>query len=68
MVLQKVRFYRYLCNRPLLNGNTTVPKDPPWEIKVELFCRGFENAYEEGRKIGLDVFFDGNIPIREWIC
>jgi predicted metal-dependent phosphoesterase TrpH len=40
-----------------LNGNTTVPKDPPWEIKVELFCRGFENAYEEGRKIGLDVFF-----------
>lgn len=39
------------------NGNTTVPKDLPWEVRIELFCRGFENAYKEGRKIGLDVFF-----------
>lgn len=39
------------------NGNTTVPKDLPWEKRVELFCRGYEMAYEEGRKIGLDVFF-----------
>lgn len=39
------------------NGNTAVPKDLPWDIRVELLCRGFENAYEEGKKIDLDVFF-----------
>lgn len=40
-----------------LNGNTTVPRDLPWRERVELFCKGYENALEEGKKIGLDVFF-----------
>lgn len=39
------------------NGNTTVPRELPWREKVELFCKGYENALEEGKKIGLDVFF-----------
>lgn len=39
------------------NGNTAVPQDLPWRERVELFCRGYENAREEGAKIGLDVFF-----------
>ena len=39
------------------NGNTAVPRDLPWRERVELFCRGYENAREEGAKIGLDVFF-----------
>ena len=39
-----------------MNGNTTVPEDLPW-AEDELFCLGYEKAYEEGRKIGLDVFF-----------
>ena len=40
-----------------LNGNTRVPRDLPWRERVELFCKGYENALEEGQKIGLDVFF-----------
>lgn len=39
------------------NGNTTVPRDLPWEERVDLYCRGYENAREAGEKIGLDVFF-----------
>lgn len=39
------------------NGNTCIPKDLPWKERVELFCRGFENAEKRGREIGLDVFF-----------
>lgn len=39
------------------NGNTAVPDALPWKQRVELFCRGYEDAREEGKKIGLDVFF-----------
>ncbi len=40
-----------------LNGNTTVPSGLSWQERVELFCRGYENAKSCGGKIGLDVFF-----------
>lgn len=39
------------------NGNTAVPRELPWQERVELFCKGYENALEEGKKIGIDVFF-----------
>ena len=39
------------------NGNTSVPEKLPWRQRVELFCRGYEDALEEGQKIGLQVFF-----------
>lgn len=39
------------------NGNTSVPRDLPWKEKVELFCKGYENAKAEGDKIGVQVFF-----------
>ena len=39
------------------NGNCAVDRSLPWEEKVELFCKGYEDAKEEGDKIGLDVFF-----------
>lgn len=39
------------------NGNCAVDRSLPWEEKVELFCKGYESAKEEGDKIGLDVFF-----------
>lgn len=39
------------------NGNCAVDRDIRWEEKVEQFCKGYENAKEEGDKIGLDVFF-----------
>ena len=39
------------------NGNVTVPRDLPWEKRVELFKVGYDNAKEMGDKVGLDVFF-----------
>ena len=38
-------------------GNTTVNRRLPWEERIDLFWRGYEDAKEEGDKIGLDVFF-----------
>ncbi len=39
------------------NGNTCIREDLPWEERIELFCRGYENARAEGAKYGLRVFF-----------
>ena len=38
-------------------GNTAVDRNLPWEQRVDLFWRGYEEAREEGEKTGLDVFF-----------
>ncbi|NLO48786.1 MAG: histidinol phosphatase [Clostridiales bacterium] len=40
-----------------LGGNTIVPDGLTWEQKVNMFCKGYELAAEEGEKLGLDVFF-----------
>lgn len=39
------------------NGNCAMDRHLPWEERVELFCKGYENAKMEGEQIGLDVFF-----------
>lgn len=39
------------------NGNCAVDRNLSWEEKVELFCKGYESAKEEGDQIGMDVFF-----------
>ena len=39
------------------NGNCGVPRDLPWEERVNLFCRGYEVAKEEGDKQNFQVFF-----------
>ncbi len=38
-------------------GNTAVNRELPWEERIDLFFRGYEEAREEGDRIGLDVFF-----------
>ena len=38
-------------------GNTAVNRELPWEERIDLFWRGYEDAKEEGDRIGLDVFF-----------
>jgi len=38
-------------------GNTAVPRDLPWDQRIDRFWSGYEQAFEEGLKIGLDVFF-----------
>lgn len=39
------------------NGNTAIPHNLSWNKRVDMFCKGYENAKEEGDKIGLSVFF-----------
>lgn len=39
------------------NGNSSIPQALPWEDKIELFCRGYEEAKAEGDRLGLQVFF-----------
>ncbi len=39
------------------NGNCAVPRELPWEERVERFFSGYENAKKRGDEIGLDVFF-----------
>lgn len=38
-------------------GNTAVDRSLPWEEWVEGYCKGYEDAKQEGDKIGLQVFF-----------
>lgn len=39
------------------NGNCCVPKDLPWEERVDIFCSGYEDAKAAGDRLGLKVFF-----------
>jgi hypothetical protein len=39
------------------NGNTSLEKNLPWREWVNRFASGFEEAWEEGQRCGLDVFF-----------
>lgn len=39
------------------HGNTAIDRALPWPEWVKQFCRGYENAREEGEKQGFDVFF-----------
>ena len=38
-------------------GNTKVDRNLPWKESIDRFVIGYENAKEEGDKIGLSVFF-----------
>ncbi|MCL2557716.1 MAG: PHP domain-containing protein, partial [Treponema sp.] len=38
-------------------GHTAVSRKLPWKEWVNQFCKGFEEAREEGARRGLDVFF-----------
>jgi hypothetical protein len=39
------------------HGNSGLSRKLPWNEWVNEFCRGYEDAKEEGDKLGLDVFF-----------
>jgi hypothetical protein len=39
------------------NSNTVADRNLPWAGWVNAFCSGFEEAREEGARLGLDVFF-----------
>ncbi len=60
---EHVRFYKSLGYTGIIitdhffGGNTSIPRNLPWEKRIDLFFRGYEDAWEEGQKVGLDVFF-----------
>ena len=39
------------------NGNTAVPRGLPWKEWVKQFCRGYEEARNEGERRGFQVLF-----------
>ncbi len=56
-----------------------MPRNLPWQERIRLYCRGFEEAREEGAKCGLDVFFAWEETFKgddyliyglspEWLC
>lgn len=47
-----------------IGSNTTVPVGIPWDEGIEMFCRGYELAREEGEKLGIDVFFGWEYSFR----
>jgi len=60
---EQARFYRdsgftgIIVTDHFFGGNTAVDRTLPWVDRIDLFRRGYEDAREEGEKIGLDVFF-----------
>ncbi len=39
------------------NGNCSIPKDLPWDERVELYCKGYEHALEAAKGTDLTVMF-----------
>jgi predicted metal-dependent phosphoesterase TrpH len=60
---EHVRYYKeagyegIIVTDHFFNGNCAVDRSLPWDKWVDLFCKGYENAKEEGERIGLSVFF-----------
>ena len=50
-----------------LNGNTVVPKELPWEKRINQFCAGYEAAKKRGDEIGLPVSWLGKTHMAEQI-
>ncbi len=73
--VEHVRYYKdagydgIIVTDHFFNGNSNVPRDLSWEERINLFCKGYENAKEEGDRIGLSVFFgwEANFKATEFL-
>jgi len=60
---EHARFYKaagytgIIMTDHFFRGNTAVDRRLPWEVRIDRFWSGYEDAKEEGDRIGLDVFF-----------
>ena len=60
---EHARFYKeqgfagMIVTDHFFGGNTAVDCALPWEERIDRFWSGYEDAKEEGDRIGLDVFF-----------
>ena len=50
-------YHGFIVTDHFFNGNTTVPSHLPWETRVNLFCKGYENAKAVGDTCDFQVFF-----------
>ena len=55
--LKEEGYQGFVVTDHFFNGNSGVPRDLPWEERIELYCKGYEEAKQEGDRIGIDVFF-----------
>ena len=56
-VYKEAGFTGIIITDHFFGGNTAVDREQPWEKRIDLFWKGYEDAKEEGDRIGLDVFF-----------
>ena len=60
---EHARFYRergyqgIFVTDHFFGGNTAAPRTGRWKDRIDRYCSGFEDAWNEGQRIGLDVFF-----------
>ncbi len=54
---KSIGFAGIIMTDHFFGGNTAVDRELPWEERIDLFWSGYEDAKEEGDRIGLDVFF-----------
>ncbi len=54
---QRLGYTGIIVTDHFYHGNTSVPRDLPWNEWVDRFCLGYEHAKEEGDKKGFQVFF-----------
>ena len=68
-VYKEAGFTGIIITDHFFGGNTAVNRELPWEERVDLFWKGYEDAKEEGDRIGLDVFFglEQNIHFDEYL-
>ncbi|NLL73068.1 MAG: PHP domain-containing protein [Clostridiales bacterium] len=56
-IYKKAGYAGIIVTDHFFNGNSSVPRNLPWKERIDMFSAGYENAKEEGDKIGLSVFF-----------
>jgi histidinol phosphatase-like PHP family hydrolase len=60
---EQVRFFKdagytgIIVTDHFFGGNTNIARNLPWNNRIDLFCKGYENAREEGERLDLSVFF-----------
>jgi hypothetical protein len=54
---KKLGYSGIIVTDHFFNGNTAIPRSLPWKEWVKQFCKGYEEARNEGEKQGIDVFF-----------
>lgn len=58
LAYRKAGYDGIMITNHFFRGSTCgVPKALPWEERVNLFCKGYEDAKKTGEEIGLKVFF-----------